>query len=192
MTAKSAEQSWHQMADAQIEAAIGSLSESDALRLARYGEFRARALRANGLGIDGDDLIQEALVRTVDGRRHWKKGVTFVKHLIETMRSISNHARDELKQYRALPDSADTPGKKGLDGSLKSEVADAVALAGVREELAGIAASFAGDQTVRSIIEGLQTEMTGPEIQRQLGLTSTEYASAMTRLRRGARRKLQS
>lgn len=192
MTLKPVESQWHQATDAEIEAAIRSLSEADALRLARFGGFRARALQANGLGIDGEDLLQEALVRTIDGRRHWKKGVTFVKHLIETMRSISNHSRDELKQYRALPDSADTPGKKGLDGVLRSDLADAVELASVREDLARIEALFANDETISLIIEGLQTEMTGPEIQQQLGLTPTQYESAMTKLRRAARGKLRS
>ncbi len=56
-----------------------------------------------------------------------------------------------------------------------------------RRKLDQIEKRFEGDERVLLILEGLATEMTGPEIKEALGLSQNEFETAMTRLRRGAR-----
>lgn len=49
---------------AEVEDAVGRLSNADALRLAKVGDTFARKLVAVGLGINGEDLLREAIKRT--------------------------------------------------------------------------------------------------------------------------------
>ncbi len=182
--------------DAEIEAAVRGLSDADAARLAKIATFRARSLQALGLGIDGVDLLQEAIERTVrgatmscPGARRWPKSVPFVKYLAETMRSIASHARESLEGVTVMPASQEDPDGR-MDGLvLTSRSTDLERLAAAREKLDQIDRKFATDDTVRLIIEGLSTGMTGPEIQKELGINDTQFETAMTRLRRGIDRK---
>lgn len=176
--------------DQEVESAIGALSEADRVRLRRVAAFRARPLADTGLGIDADDLLQDAMFRTVLGDRRWrKKKVTLVKHLIETMRSIANHARDELKDAATVSATCeDAHGK--LDGhDLRSHVPDGRVAAAMTQQFEKIEAAFGDDDEVGLVIRGLGAGQPGPEIQRDLGITSTQYETIVTRLRRGIDRK---
>ena len=57
-------------------------------RIAFYARGKAAALAALGLGVGGDDLLQEAMQRTVRGRRPWRKRVSLARHLIGVIASI--------------------------------------------------------------------------------------------------------
>jgi hypothetical protein len=52
-----------------------------------------------------------------------------------------------------------------------------------------VAEKFADDDVVQLVIEGLATEMKGPEIQAALGISQREFETAMTRLRRSVDRE---
>jgi len=175
--------------DAEVEAAIGALSDADNVRLAKVASFRARALAGLGLGISGDDLLQEAIIRTLTSDRRWRKSVTFVKHLIATVGSIANHAPDELKEGVVVP--ATSEDSKGLlDGAPAfSRMADAERVAAANEQLKKIEKLFEDDDEVSLVLADLAKGMTGPEIQADLNLTPTDFETIMTRLRRGVDRK---
>jgi hypothetical protein len=171
--------------DAEIEAAIRALSPADALRLQRVATFRARALAGLGLGQGGDDLLQEAITRTVAGSRRWRKDVPFVKHLIETMRSIASHAREELHEARFVSTTSDAAQQS--PGPICKT--DAERLSAAREKLEQISARFHDDDAVGLVLEGMADGMTGPDIQRDLKITPQHYETIVLRLRRGINRK---
>ncbi|MFZ5894764.1 MAG: hypothetical protein ACOY0T_27115 [Myxococcota bacterium] len=175
--------------DADVEAAIRALSDADSLRLRRVAEFRVRALAGLGLGIDGDDLLQEALARTLDGKRQWRKSISFVRHLMETMRSIASHARDSMKACNAILDASEDAASTADGLPLKSHMGDGERIAAANEQLAKICQVFKDDDEVGLVMQGLANEMKGPEIQQDLGLNETQYETIMTRLRRGVDRK---
>ena len=50
-----------------------------------------------------------------------------------------------------------------------------------------LAKLFADDDDVTLVLEALAQEMTGPEIQDDLGISKTEYETIMKRMRRKAR-----
>ena len=128
------------------------------------------------------------MVRTVAGERKWKQGVTFVKHLLQTMRSIASHAPDELKG-RSVVATAEDP-TSSLDGvAVHSQTGNGELVAAANEQLAKVGKKFGDDDEVGLVLEGLATGMTGPEIQRDLGLTQTRYETIITRLRRGVDRE---
>lgn len=181
--------------DDEVEAAIAALTEADAIRLNKIAAFRARSLQGLGLGIGPDDLLQDALMRTVNGAvatgpgaRRWRKGIPFVKHLDQTMRSIASHARENLEDITLL-DASEVHSKATADGPFASRRADPERLAAAREQLALVHKKFADDDLVGLVIEGLADEMTGPDIQKDLGITETQFESAMTKLRRGVDRE---
>jgi hypothetical protein len=176
--------------DAEVDAAIRALSDVQLVRLGKVASFRARALAGLGFGISGDDLLQEAICRTVAGARHWRKTVvTFEKHVIETMRSISDHAHDELAGASVVPGTIEDD-RGYLDGApLRSTGMDAETSSAAKEQLEKIAVIFADDDEVTLVIEGLAGGLTGPDIQADLKITQNHYETIMTRLRRGLDRK---
>jgi CRP-like cAMP-binding protein len=176
--------------DAEIEASLRALSDVQLVRLGRAANYRALALAGLGLGISGDDLLQEAIARTVAQRKHWRKTVvSFEKHLLEAMRNIANHAKDELAGASVV--AATTEDDRGyLDGvPVRSRVSDAERAAAAHEQLGRITQRFANDDEVGLVLEGLASGMTGPEIQADLKITQTQFETIMTRLRRGVDRK---
>jgi hypothetical protein len=182
--------------DAEVEAAVRSLSDADNIRLGKIAAFRARSLQGLGLGMDAGDLLQEAIERTLRGgattgagARRWRKGVSFVKHLDQSMRSIASHAREAFESTTILHASQeDSDGT--MDGvALVSRMTDPERVAAAREQLDKVDKKFAGDDLVGLVVEGLSTGMKGPEIQKDLGITENQFEATMTKLRRGVDRR---
>lgn len=173
----------------EVEAAIADLGEADLLRLERFSQFRAGSLRVLGLGWSADDLLQEALVRTFEGRRNWKRGITLVKHLIQTMRSISSHLPDELKGERPIAIDAQATQGQTVGATLVLDRSGPEDVLGASETLSAIAERFAADDDVGLLIEALADGMKGPEVREAFGWSEREYETVMRRLRRGANRE---
>ena len=92
----------HASSNEAAEAIVGlSAKERATLRkLARsYWKDRTHAPNA---ACDPDDLLQEALVRTLQGTRRWRRSVAILKHLVRTMESIS---WDALRARKVQPHS---------------------------------------------------------------------------------------
>lgn len=179
--------------DAEVKAAVVALSDDEAHVLRRAAEFRARSLVALGLGVDADDLLKEAIARTIAGTRRWRRGISLVQHLKMTMRSIASHLRDKMnldldtpredgqKRYKLVAATGHEDGD-ALDSVMsRTPAADAVVAA--RDELRLIRERFASDQKVLDVIDGLESEMTGPDIQEVLGISDQEYETRIKRMR---------
>lgn len=177
----------------EVEQAISRLTLADSERLMRFAQLKVRGLGGLGLGVEAGDLLQEALTRTLqaDGKR-WVKSVTFVKHLIAAMRNLAGHWMRDGHGVGLV--SLDCPGASGVYGDMHSEwdkatvIPDAERIAVARERLQRIEKRFKNDERVLLVMEGLATEMSGPEIKQDLGINQNELETAMTRLRRGAAR----
>lgn len=175
--------------DAEVEVAIGALSDADAVRLGRAAKFRARMLAGLGLGIGAEDLLQDAITRTIAGDRRWRKKVSFVKHLIETMRSIASHAREELKGSQ-IDDIGDDCIGAPLGGvALTATFTSGLQVAAIHEQFDLISARFANDDEAMLVLECLANGQKGPDIQDELGITEQQFETIMTRVRRGVDRK---
>jgi len=167
--------------DAEIEKAIGALRPSDLVRLGKVASFRARALAAAGLGQSGEDLLQEAIKRTLAGQRHWRKAIPFVTHLVATMRSIANHALEKV--HGAVLVSTATDDVQQPPGV--SQGSDPERLAAAKERFQQIRKRFDDDDEVGLVLEGMAAGMKGIDIQRDLNLTPQQYETILLRLRRG-------
>jgi CheY-like chemotaxis protein len=91
----------------EVDRAIEALTVSDLLRLQRFANFRVRGLGRAARGRTGEDLLGEALLRTLIGveatreGRHWNKNVDFVQHLKRAMESISSSWKRQFKEKEA-------------------------------------------------------------------------------------------
>jgi len=186
----------------EVNAAIEALPKADLSRLKQYAEFRVQPMRLHNPTYTADDLLQEAIVRTLDDRRRWNpKAVDFARHLHETIHSISSHAAGKAKDGLIVPATALT--RESLEGEqhpnpydqAESPLPDPEHILttkqtndSAKEAIERIERVLDGDEVALLLIEGMREEMNGPEIRDALGLSQKEYETAMRRLRRTVRK----
>jgi RNA polymerase sigma-70 factor (ECF subfamily) len=151
--------------------AIRTLSDADLLRLRALASLRARGLVG---GITWSDLLHEAIVRALDGSRHWPPNVPLVAFLAGIMRSL----RDEhWQRARREVRMAATAGEA-------TQAADPERVYAATQTLAAIDRLFADDAIALKIVAGLAHGLAADEIRRLYGLSETEYDTARRRIRR--------
>jgi hypothetical protein len=96
---------------AEISSAIKALSTEDRLKL-----YLIAQRRSNGTGMTAQSLLNETFCRAMLGKRRCPRDVPFVAFLVETIRSISSHARDKHKAQRGRVNTED-----GIDPVLLAE-----------------------------------------------------------------------
>ena len=90
----------------EVDRAIEALTLQSWLRLQQFADFRVLGLGRAARGRTGEDLLEEALLRTLIGAedtqkgRHWNKDVDFVRHLTGAMQSISSCWKRQFKEER--------------------------------------------------------------------------------------------
>jgi hypothetical protein len=144
-------------------------------------------------GRDHEDLLGEAVADTLDpAKRRWNKDVSFVRHLIGAMRSISSHWREQFDPDEPRLESEVV--RVGEDGELLSPLdlvgSEAPAVDRIleaKQQLESIEKAVADDKIVYDILGGLRAEMSPSEIREALGLSVVEYETAMKRFRRHVR-----
>lgn len=149
-------------------------------KLARsYWEGRINAPNAAS---DPDDLLQEAIFRTLKGSRQWRRSVTIIKHLERTMESISWQAF-KARKAKAIAwtedpveeiDPGDRPG--GSDGSIVLDVILA------REELARIEGLFEQDPEALEVLRCRSIKLSPSETCTRLGMERSRYDTVNKRI----------
>jgi hypothetical protein len=85
---------------AECMAALEALSDNDLRKLKDYARFMAYAAKGAFRYADAGDLLQESVVRTLDGRRKWKpQQVDFIKHMKGCVQSIADEYAQEARRY---------------------------------------------------------------------------------------------
>lgn len=157
-------------------AAVGQLRPVDWHRIHKLG--RARAL---GSSLTGEELVQEAMKRVLDGSRPWPEGVPLIGFLAGVMRSIADgdRAKAEVSETRRPRSIFGQDGAMVIDraddaSSPEEQVAEAEECARVRE---GIAQLFADDYDAQILLEGIIEGLEGEALRALTGLDPTAYAS---------------
>ncbi len=186
----------HDLAD--VERAIHELGRADANRLRTAAVMLIRGFHIDPVPHDHEDLLSEAVTRTLAGERSWRQGVDFVQHLILNMRSIASDWRrravrrseegaGERRESELLsPAAGDDPAVPYGNPRARepSRHAKLVAAAEVEE----IQRHFAGDSEVTQVIACLELEMNGWQTQERTGMSRRQLVTATQRMRRSARR----
>lgn len=157
----------------ETAAAIRALSDADHKKLSLIARswYRWRGEPFPGI-TSPQDLLQEAFLRTLDGRRRWRKSkVDLVRHLDQAMRSISGHlvakAEGEREGLAALPERRSP--------RLEDQVL-------ARERIVAIEKMFSDDMMGLKVIRCRAAGKGAEEIRSELSLNNTEYATICRRI----------
>jgi DNA-directed RNA polymerase specialized sigma24 family protein len=182
----------------EIAAAIQALKPGELVRIRKFAYRRYWTLGRRGAGLSPEDLIQDAMMAILDGRRKWRRSrVDFVMLLIGVIKSLSSHivegkardAFDDVVEYQAPEEDTDaldripSPAALSPEEQLEAEELEreAAALDGKIRDY------FRDDDHALIIYEGLCESMKPAEI-RECGLSEKEYDAAQKRLKRGVRK----
>ena len=160
-----------------VESAVRAFSIADWSRLHKV----AKAFSFN-TGWTFEDLLQEAIMRTLQGTRNCPGDVDVMKHLIDTMSSIADGERDKAhNQVPHLPTAQ--PGIEDVEDPASPEwsAEDNLAYEGGRTE---ILAMFDDDPVARDMVEGILARFDTEQLKELTGLQGTAYNTKRTLVRR--------
>lgn len=150
---------------AEAEAAIRALTDRDKTSL-----MKIAMIYAGKTPYDHEDLVQEALLRVLDGKRIWPRDLGPTQFLWGVVRSIASEWKKKRKPPKILPETADPAGEERR------------ANAGL--DVVKILALFDDDPIAQIIVRGMMEGLRGQELQDLSGLDKTEYESKRTKIRR--------
>jgi DNA-directed RNA polymerase specialized sigma24 family protein len=162
---------------AEIELALAVFTAKEKAVLLRGSAFLSFMY-----GFDsGDDLLQEAVTRALEGRRKCPRGLPPVAFLFKCMSSIAHSASKARKRSGivlladAVEEEEARPPAEGHDP------ADVVA---AQEALAKVEALFKDDVDVQILIDELAKGLKGEALRASLGVTETELDTMRKRMHR--------
>jgi DNA-directed RNA polymerase specialized sigma24 family protein len=166
---------------AEVRAAVAALTDADLGRLNRA----ARAFSAI-CGISAEDLIQEAYLRVLDGKRTCGRGTQIVPFLCGVMKSIASQETEARKNgQRAV--TVLRNGESVLPDleveTVSPEVAAAAAIDD-RPHLLRINESIKGDEKLELLLEGILDNMRGAELRELLDVDDLGLAALRKKLYR--------
>jgi RNA polymerase sigma-70 factor (ECF subfamily) len=153
-----------------VARALQALTAADLVRLKRIAQLRARAAP----GIEWEELLNEALVRALDGSRLWPAEVPLLAFLAGIMRSLVDARAAQRRRLaeRTLACHAVTRAAPP-DDELHA-----------RQCLAAIDRFFADDPDVRQLLAGLADRHLGSRGKPAPALPQPRYDAARKRLAR--------
>lgn len=168
-------------------AALERLGVADQLRLRQTAQSRARGLWC----IEWEDLLQESLTRIMEGTRRWPRKVPIITFVAGVMRSI---ASEHWEQHGRIAEAgvvveadAQPPGQYDIvsvmEAATSNDPGPDMELEAKRE-LETIEQLFGRDEDALAVVMAKQEGYTRTEILKDFGMTPTQYASTLTRIRR--------
>lgn len=163
--------------------ALRGLSDEDHERLEKIARLRVVGLHA----VAWRDLLHDAIERLLDGRRQWPREVPLVVFLRETMRSIASDHWRRLEQSVVRSESemgADGDADGGSVASGVDETAQPERRVSAEETIRRIEKAFEGDDEALRVLASMASGRGPQEIQQEIGMNETRYASTLRRIRR--------
>lgn len=158
----------------EARSALDGLTDADYTKLMIIAKCFARA-RLRGTVVEPQDLLQEAVVKTLAGQRRWNKRVSIIRHLDRVMESDAGHFA-EKRALVSMEEMTDVP-HAGLRDS-DDEGPDA------QEKLECVRELFEGDTATLRLLS-LKGEGESPAaIRTAMGLSKTQYETILKRIRR--------
>jgi len=192
---------------AEIFHAIESLTDEDSERLEQVALNRIiRIGRRAANGRTHEDLLQEAMTRTLGGQRHWyPETVGFVPFLIGAVWSIASEWAGHRKRNPDSPEYAAPESqltKEDEEGNPTSPFDGLAACALNSEEqmveaeieaeqqalVGAIEQHFAEDENASYVLMGWQDGMDGPAIMEACGFSETTYRAIVRRIKRNSQK----
>lgn len=166
--------------DDEIGPAFEALSPDDKLKL---GAIETILRRGTGLG--QGDLLHEAVCRALLGRRRCPRHVPFMAFLVETMKSITSHARKRGRRVVAMADPPEPAQPDASDPPLAPSPEDETIAALM---LRDINAHLEEDEEATLVLMGWGEELRGKALREATGLDQAGLDYAAKRIRAVARK----
>lgn len=166
----------------EARAAIEGLRDVDNTKLMAIAKFFSQT-RLSGDTSEAEDLLQEAITKTLAGTRRWNRSVTILKHLDRTMESDSSHIAGKRAAH---PTVAIRTGKR----EPKSVRADVRTKIDAAEEVEKILAIFRNDSPAMDVLQLRGDGFAASEIRLKLGISEAEYETITRRIRRHLAKRL--
>jgi DNA-directed RNA polymerase specialized sigma24 family protein len=181
------EQTKHLTAE-EVLAKLDSLSAEDKIRL-RLIERR----RLGGTDFQEGLLYQEAVCQAILGERRCPRATSFVAFLVQSMRSIASHRREELARQVQITKSDDAGNV--VEMQLASDQLDPEATL-IEQEATDIVAEIynclEGDDEAQLTIMEIVKDKKGKELRDALGIDQAHFDYIMKRIRRVMAKKYPS
>jgi RNA polymerase sigma-70 factor (ECF subfamily) len=171
---------------------FSSLSDTDLIALRNAGSLH---IRGTNLYAEPSDLIHEALLRCLEGRRHWDGCVPFTVFLSNVMRSIASADRNsfETRQFvnantfeeNGMPDGLGWLAPRAPSAEEDNMARERAALG--RRQITNLKTAFADDWIVLELINAWFTGDRSPQITQQFSISFQEFEAARRRLQRHIR-----
>lgn len=160
--------------------ALRTLSDADLVRLKALARLWSRDLPG---GLGWGDVLNEAIVRSLDGSRHWPTDVPLLAFLSGVMRSIRDeHWRRARRDYALSVAAPDQDWSVAATDNPERVLAAAQALGAIN----GL---FADDPAALKILSGLAEGMTATNIRLHYDMSERDYDSTRKRMRRALLRR---
>jgi DNA-directed RNA polymerase specialized sigma24 family protein len=177
----------------EVQKALDSLSEADMIRLSKIEELFARNNPTS-------TLLADAIIKTFDGTRSWKRGMGVCEHMYGVMRSLANNdhkkktiskrtvafTNDEGEENLRILHETSSPSPETLliEREYQEEhEQNAQTLANQVLDL------FADDGDAMMILMGMMDDIPAEEIRELSGMDQTSYNTTRKRIRRKLDRK---
>ena len=158
----------------EVLAAFQGLSQKEIERIVSFVRFRLTGYSTGYGHVEVEDLFMDAVIRTMQQKRKWKRGVDTFNHCVAVMRSLGNQRRKQA--IRQMPAS------EVVSGSESRTLAKLDAQASVCRLLQRLR----GDVVALSVLEAMMGEIRPKASQLSLGITARVYWAARKRIRRAA------
>jgi hypothetical protein len=174
-----------------------ALSPEDKIRLDVYAEQQARIRQRCAPGITGSDLLQGAWTAVLEGRRKWPlRRISFLSFLLGVVMSISGDlprtkagrlAAATVSEHSLLPETDGVTSSRPLEDLVATtDSPEAIAIA--KEQFAAFQRSFEDDEPAWYVLECVSEDLSGPEIQKKLGMSAADFNAATKRIARRVRK----
>lgn len=176
----------------EISAALEQLTENEQQILEYTARLLVKNIKHKAFGFDEEELFNEAMTRTLDGRRQWFRAkVTLCKHLHGVMKSITSHWWESNNKANITLESqlhreTESPGRNNNLMDIRDNTRDPETKVIEEDCVAKINQIAKSRELAPIIIDGMMEGMTGQEI-RELGITPTQYETEMKWIRRNLR-----
>jgi len=192
---------------AEIIQAIEALTPEDTERLEQVAKNRIIRIGRRAANLrTGEDLIQEAMTRSLEGRREWcPQNAKFVPFLVGVIWSIASEWAGHRKRNVDSPEyavaesqitkedeegNALSPfaGLKTPDQNIEDQMIDAENQAEQKVLADSIERCFEQDENASYVLMGWQDGMDGPRIQKEFGFNEKTYRAIVRRIKRNLRK----
>jgi DNA-directed RNA polymerase specialized sigma24 family protein len=167
------------LSEEEIDERLSSLSQGDWLKLVGYGRSLTR-------GPDGEDLVQAACVRILEGGRSWPVNMKTVPFIFGVMRSVLDQwvSKGSLKTV-----SVDglSEGQVRIVGNAAATTITAERELLAKRELKEIEGHFSEDEHATWVLTGIEDGLPAKEVQELSGMSSHEFEAARKRVGRQLR-----